>query len=380
VLQTANHSYTRAVCYSNLGVLMMSAVSANPHVASSENTEEQKMKALIKHCQSFKGAEAWRSLFQLITTSVMYFALTGAMLYAYAHQAYWFVALGMLPAAGLLVRLFIFQHDCGHGSFFNQAWANTLVGRLIGILTFTPYQFWKKAHNMHHATSGNLSRRSAGAIDTLTVKEFAQLSPAKQRLYRIFRHPLVVLVFGPPFHVFVMQRLLPVQQIPFLKDYHPMPVAQSWQSIMSFNVALVVVYGLMGYLVGWGALFIAYLPIVVITAWAGAGSFSFSTNTKTATGSLIRNGIITPPRCMAAAIMFCPNGCNGSPAISALHHIHHFCALIPNYKLQPCLDSNPELQNVNRLTFLSSLKCMHLTLWDEVRGRMVTFREAQAVA
>lgn len=338
------------------------------------------MKALIKHCQSFKGAEAWRSLFQLITTSVMYFALTGFMLYAYTHQAYWFVALGMLPAAGLLVRLFIFQHDCGHGSFFNQAWANTLVGRLIGILTFTPYQFWKKAHNMHHATSGNLSRRSAGAIDTLTVKEFAQLSPAKQRLYRIFRHPLVVLVFGPPFHVFVMQRLLPVQQIPFLKDYHPMPVAQSWQSIMSFNVALVIVYGLMGYLVGWGALFIAYLPIVVITAWAGGWLFFVQHQYENSYWQPDPEWNYYAAALYGSSYYVLPKWLQWFTGNIGLHHIHHFCALIPNYKLQPCLDSNPELQNVNRLTFLSSLKCVHLALWDEVKGRMVPFRDAQAVA
>lgn len=373
----ANQVYTRAVCQPKLGVLMMSAV---PAALPSESTEEQKMKALIKHCQSFKGAEAWRSLFQLITTSVMYFALTGAMIYAYIHQAYWFVALGMLPAAGLLVRLFIFQHDCGHGSFFNQAWANTLVGRLIGILTFTPYQFWKKAHNLHHATSGNLSRRSAGAIDTLTVKEFAQLPPAKQRLYRIFRHPLVVLVFGPPFHVFVMQRLLPVQKIPFLKDYHPMPVAQSWQSIMSFNVALVIVYGLMGYLVGWGALFIAYLPIVVITAWAGGWLFFVQHQYENSYWQPDPEWNYYAAALYGSSYYVLPKWLQWFTGNIGLHHIHHFCALIPNYKLQPCLDSNPELQNVNRLTFLSSLKCMHLTLWDEVRGRMVTFRDAQPVA
>ena len=34
-----------------------------------------------------------------------------------------------VPTGGLLVRLFIIQHDCGHGSFFKTRPANDLLGR-----------------------------------------------------------------------------------------------------------------------------------------------------------------------------------------------------------------------------------------------------------
>lgn len=33
-----------------------------------------------------------------------------------------------LPAAGFMVRLFIIQHDCGHGAFFRTARANSIAG------------------------------------------------------------------------------------------------------------------------------------------------------------------------------------------------------------------------------------------------------------
>ena len=39
----------------------------------------------------------------------------------------------------------------------------------------TPYDFWRRTHAVHHATSGNLDRRGMGDIDTLTVREYLGL-------------------------------------------------------------------------------------------------------------------------------------------------------------------------------------------------------------
>ncbi len=83
---------------------------------------------------------------------------------------YWTTLLLAVPAAGLLVRFFIIQHDCGHGSFFRSRSANDALGRLIGVLTLTPYTDWRNAHAVHHATSGIVGRRWVGDISTLTVK------------------------------------------------------------------------------------------------------------------------------------------------------------------------------------------------------------------
>jgi hypothetical protein len=44
-----------------------------------------------------------------------------------------------VPAAGFLVRLFMIQHDCGHGAFFRQRVVNDWVGRVVSVLTLTPY-------------------------------------------------------------------------------------------------------------------------------------------------------------------------------------------------------------------------------------------------
>ena len=73
------------------------------------------------------GADVKRSILQLATTATAFVTLLAVMGVA-SHDNYWLTLLLALPAAGLLVRLFIIQHDCGHGSFFRHHRANDCVG------------------------------------------------------------------------------------------------------------------------------------------------------------------------------------------------------------------------------------------------------------
>ena len=72
----------------------------------------------------------------------------------------WVILLG--PAALLVARMFMLQHDCGHGAFFKSQRANDALGFITGVLTFSPYYQWRYEHAIHHATSGNLDRRGFG--------------------------------------------------------------------------------------------------------------------------------------------------------------------------------------------------------------------------
>src|SRR3546814_2220502 len=83
------------------------------------------------------------------------------------------------------MRLFMIQHDCGHGAFFRHRLANDWVGRAIGVLTLTPYDAWRRAHAMHHAGAGNLARRGIGDIDTLTIDRSEEHTSELQSLMRI---------------------------------------------------------------------------------------------------------------------------------------------------------------------------------------------------
>ena len=112
-----------------------------------------------------------RSLFELaITLGAM--AGVWVLMWLSLDVGYWLTLLLAVPAAGLLVRLFLIQHDCGHGAFFRQNALNDWVGRALGVLTFTPYDYWKRNHAIHHGTANNLDRRGIGDIETLTVEEY----------------------------------------------------------------------------------------------------------------------------------------------------------------------------------------------------------------
>ena len=111
---------------------------------------------------------AW-SLTEIAVTLAPLVALWAAM-WALMHVSYWLSLALALPAAGFLVRLFLIQHDCGHGALFRHRAINDWVGRVFGVVTLTPYDYWKRTHATHHATAGNLDRRGLGDIVTLTVE------------------------------------------------------------------------------------------------------------------------------------------------------------------------------------------------------------------
>ena len=140
----------------------------------------------------YRRASAARGVIELAVTVLPFVALWAAMLIAASHGQVW-LSLAMAPlAALLLVRLFMIQHDCGHGSFLPSKAANEWLGRGIGVVTMTPYDHWRRCHAIHHATSGNLDRRGVGDVKTLTVSEYFARNWRDRLRYRLYRHPVVM--------------------------------------------------------------------------------------------------------------------------------------------------------------------------------------------
>src|SRR5580693_9020563 len=152
----------------------------------------------------YRAPSLARSTTELVITAVP-LVLVWILMWATLGVGYWLCLLLAIPAAGLLVRLFMIQHDCGHGAFFRHRLANDWVGRAIGVLTLTPYDSWRYAHAGHHATSGNLDRRGIGDVDTLTVNEYLSRSRWGRFRYRLYRHPLVMFGIGPAYLFFLQQ-------------------------------------------------------------------------------------------------------------------------------------------------------------------------------
>ena len=153
-----------------------------------------------------------RSLGQLVTSFGGFFATCTAM-YLCLTVSLWITLPISVLAAGFLVRIFIIQHDCGHGSFFRSRWANELIGSLRSLMTLTPYALWRRQHARHHGSWNNLDRRAPSGLDIysscMTVAEYRALEPWRRCLVRLINHPIVANLLLPPL-VFVI-----VYRVPF---------------------------------------------------------------------------------------------------------------------------------------------------------------------
>jgi acyl-lipid omega-6 desaturase (Delta-12 desaturase) len=204
-----------------------------------------------------------RSLFEL-GVSLVPFAALWALAWWLLSISPWLAAGIAVLNGGFLVRLFAIQHDCGHGAFFRQRWLNDALGRLLGVLTLTPYDVWKRTHSIHHSIAGNLDRRDIGDIETLTVREYLALSPLGRLRYRLYRHPLVLFGLGPSYHFLLKNRL-------------PLGLMRSgwryWASAMGTNAAIAAVVGAIVAFGGWMPLVFIYLPTTLVAASIGMWLF-----------------------------------------------------------------------------------------------------------
>jgi len=250
------------------------------------------------------------------------------------NSAYWWLSLLIaVPAAGFLVRAFMIQHDCGHGAFFRRRAANDWVGRVIGILTLTPYGFWRRAHAAHHASSGNLDQRGLGDIDTLTVREYLARSKWSRFCYRLYRHPVVLFGIGPAY-LFILRQRLPVGML--RAGWQP------WLSTMATNLVLATVVATLIYFVGIVPLLLVHLPTTLIAGSIGVWLF-FTCSTS----SIRRSGARNPEWTFHEAALYgsshyhLPAVLRWFTANIGMHHIHHLCSRIPYYRLPRALRDYP---------------------------------------
>src|ERR1700724_4289169 len=138
----------------------------------------------------FQKSSAARARWQLVNSLLPYVLLWVAMVYALA-ISYWLMLPIAVVAAGFLARIFIIFHDCGHSSFFKSRRANNATGAITGLLNLTPYRHWRWQHALHHGSSGNLDKRGAGDIWTLTVQEYQEASRWERLPYRRVGNPMV---------------------------------------------------------------------------------------------------------------------------------------------------------------------------------------------
>lgn len=300
---------------------------------------------------------------QVANTLLPYLGLWAAMILSLRAGLPYGLTLGLaVVAAGFHVRVFILFHDCCHGSFFGDARANRLLGYLTGILTFTPFEQWRRSHAEHHASVGDLDRRGAGDVWTMTLEEYQSASRFRRLVYRIFRNPLIMFGIGPVI-VFVFGHR-------FAKKGAAPPERRS---VVRTNLALLALLVLVHFTIGLRTYLLIMTPILLVAGAAGVWLFYVQHQFEGVYWA--RHAAWDP---LAAALRGSsyyklPKGLQWITGNIGLHHIHHVQSRIPNYNLQAVQERVAAFQAVRPLTLLSSLRCLRLRLWDEAAQRLVGF-------
>ncbi len=320
-----------------------------------------------------QGPILHRSLSQMASTFLPFFVLVAAM-YMLHGVSVWLTLALSVPAAGLIVRIFIIQHDCGHGAFFRNRAANEWVGRFCSLFTMTPFANWRYQHANHHAVWNNLDRRPGGAdiySTCMTVKEFQAMSKLRRWWHRAIRHAVISQVLLPPL-VFILFYRFPIDA--------PIGWRRGWASVLLTDLGLVILFATLVMLLGAKAVAVVQIPTISIAGIVGVWMFSVQHRFEGVLWSRQKEWNATGAALLGTSHLKLPKVLQWFSGNIGFHHIHHLMPRVPNYRLQDCHRACAALVSATRsLTLLQALRAPSYALWDEERSRMVRFSDLRSV-
>jgi len=306
-----------------------------------------------------------RSLGSLATSLVPYLGLLVAMYYALAVSAWLTLGLGVL-AAGFLLRTYIVFHDCAHGSFLPSKRANIWLGSALGVLVYAPFANWRHNHAMHHATAADLDRRGKGDVPTLTVAEYYARDRRGRIGYRLVRNPIVMFGLGPVFAMVIGPRVVAQNARPRMRN-----------SVIWTDVALVAIAAGLIWLVGVWAFLAVWAPAAFLAGAAGIWLFYAQHQFEDAYWQRSDSWSFSEAALRGSSFLKLIRPLQFATGNIGYHHIHHLNARIPNYHLKRAHECLQLFQDVPTLGLWDGLRAVRLKLWDEQRGRLVTFAQAR---
>ena len=310
-----------------------------------------------------------KAILQLINTVIPYIALwTLMVLTVHYEYSYWITLALAAVSAIFYIRTFIIFHDCCHGSFFASSQANSILGHITGIMTFTPFNEWRHSHGMHHITVGDLDRRGTGDVWTLTVEDYLS-APWQTRLaYRLFRNPLLLFGIAPPVLFLLVNRFSSRGAR-----------KRERLSVIFTNLAILAIIGAAALTIGFRTYLIIQMSIVFIAGPFGLWLFYIQHQFEGVYWA--RHGEWDRMRAALEGSSYyrLPRILQWCTGNIGLHHIHHVLPLIPNYNLQQCYDDIPALQAVEPLTIRRSLRSLWMNLYNEQQKKLVSFRSLKVL-
>ena len=305
-----------------------------------------------------------RAVVDLAASVIPYLGLS-ILMYLALDVSYLLTLVIAIPAAGFLLRTYILFHDCAHGSFLPSKRANVWLGRVLGLIVFSPYRAWRHSHAIHHATAGDLDRRGVGDVETMTVAEYGAAPRGKRIGYRLFRNPIVMFGIGPLYALLLRPRLWSRDDRTRIK-----------RSVIGTNAALLAVVGLIWWAIGWQDYLLIQLPTAWLAGAAGVWLFYVQHQFEDAYWKSTESWDYADAALRGSSYLKLPKVLQFFTGNIGLHHVHHLSARVPNYHLQRAHDANPIFHDVPTLSLLDGLRSVRLKLWDEERRRLVGWREA----
>jgi len=310
----------------------------------------------------FERQRAMAASWQLLN-SVGAYLLLWTLMYFVVSVSIWLALSLAVLAAGILIRVFIIFHDCGHGSFFASARANQVVGYVTGVLTFTPFRHWRGEHARHHAAAGDLDRRGVGDIWTMTVAEYLAAGPWTRLCYRLARNPVVLLLVAPLF-IFLFRQRIPSTQAD----------KGERRSVHLTNLGILVMVVGMLWIFGWQHYLLLQLTILATGGAAAVWLFYVQHQFEGVYWERADNWDFATAALRGSSFYRLPKVLQWFSGNIGFHHLHHLSSRIPNYNLEACHYSDPLFQTVKPVTLRESMRCFAFRLWDEHERQLVGFR------
>jgi omega-6 fatty acid desaturase (delta-12 desaturase) len=331
-----------------------------------ENLVDQgKRPQWVADMKRYERPKVARAVWQLANTVVPYVGLWAGMIMMIRAGLPYALTLGVaLIAAFFLIRLFIFFHDACHGSFFPSQTANRLMGRIIGVLSFTAFDEFRHSHGVHHATAGDLDRRGVGDVWTMTVAEYEAASPAARLSYRLYRHPLVMFFLGP-IYTFLFLNRIPARG----------SGSRRFLSVILTDLGIAAVAVGLSLAFGWRTYLMIQLPVILMAGTIGIWLFYVQHQFDPSYWARHEEWGSVDAALLGSSHYRLPAILQWATASIGLHHIHHLRPRIPNYNLSVCHREVTEVQLDNPLTVARSFGSLRMNLWDEARGTLVSFRQ-----